>query len=282
MQKIDELRQEIKAFEDEIASLQQELTAISGIRSPQASSESSPLQVAQAVRQEVQKSVEQQPLLKGLRDAIAELTSRLVQKQSQLQELEAAELKKHRQGRITEGQVRLRSKFADVEVAAKSLQNLYFELKAIASEYEKDFSQINPPTTGGTVLNRNSLLNYERLMLPTIKEENQRFILSSKAIDIFEEEKRLLKQQQLENSRFYRLERQRELAEISRQKADEEARIEQEDRQTLLKYKTSQLAEYKDARRNRLAGLATANASDFDDAIAQLEIEIAKLQEPQG
>ena len=223
MQQINDLKQEIKGFETEIAKLKQELTIIGGYTLELATS-NDPSEIAKSFRLEAQKIVDRAPAIQGIKNAIAELTSRLNQKQSQLQDLEAVELKKQRQNRIIEGRSRLRAKFADVEAAAKSLQNLYFDLKAIAAEYEKDFAQIHPPTSGGTALNRNSLLNIEPLTIPQFVEEKER--------------------------------------------------------QLLLPIKRSQLAEYKDARRNTLAGLKTANVSDFDDTIASLEVEIESLQKP--
>lgn len=278
--KIDDLKQEIKSFENEIEKLQQELTAIGGRTLELSLGASDAETISKSVRLAASQVVERQPVLKGLKDAIAELTSHLVQKQSQLQQLEAVELKQETKRRVEEGRSRLRSKFPDIETAAQSLQNLFFELKAIALEYEADFAQIHPPTSGGTALNRNSLLNYEVLALPTITEENQRFILNSRFINLFEAERKAIERQRLENSQAYRLERQREQAEIKQRELDEQLKIEEKERQSLLKSKRLQLAEYKDARRNRLAGLATANVSDFDDAIAKLEAEIENLQKP--
>ncbi len=278
MQKIDELRQEIKAFSDEIEKLQAELATI-GRKTLQLASGESASDISSSVRGEAIRIIEQQPVIQGLKNAIAELTSRLVQKKAQLQELETAELKRETTRRAREGQSRLRAKFSDVETAAQSLQNLFFELKAIALEYEADFAQIHPPTSGHKQLNRAALLNYEVLALPTITEENQRFILNSRFINLFEAERKAIERQRLEQSQTWRQNHQQQMAEIKQRELDEQLRIEEKERQSLLKSKRSQLTEYEDARRNRLASLATANVSGFDDAIAQLEEDIKKLQE---
>lgn len=279
MQQIDDLKQEIQSFEAEIAKLQQELTVVGGFTMQLATS-NAPSEIAKSIRADAQQVLERQPAIKGLRDAIAELTSRLNQKQSQLQELEVVKLKKHRQDRIIEGQSRLRAKFSDVEAVAQSLQNLYFDLKAIALEYEPDFAQIHPPTPGGIALNRNSLLNIEPLTIPHFAEEKDRFVLSNKFFDLFSAERELLQKQREEAGRRSKQNHEDMLAQIKQRELDKQRAIEEKERQLLLPIKRSQLAEYKDARRNTLAGLKTANVSDFDDAIASLEVEIESLQKP--
>ena len=84
MQQIDDLKQEIKSFEAEITKLEQELTVVGGFTMQLATS-NAPSEIAKSIRTEAQQVLERQPAIKGLRDAIAELTSRLNQKQSQLQ-----------------------------------------------------------------------------------------------------------------------------------------------------------------------------------------------------
>lgn len=281
MQQIDDLRSEIKAFEDEIGKLEQELGVVGG-RTLQLATSTDPSAIATAVREQAQQVVERQPILKGIRDAIAELTSHLVQKQAQLDQLAAQQLKEDRVKRIEEGRSRLRAKFSDIETAAQSLQNLYCDLKAIALEYETDFAQVYPPSSGHKQLNRAALLNYELLWLPQLTEESDRFILHSKVVDIFEEEKRLLKQQRLENSLAWRQNHEQQMAEIKQRELDEQLRIEKLERAALLKLKTSELEKFKLARAERLAGLKTARVGDFDDAIASLEVEILSLQEAKG
>jgi hypothetical protein len=86
------------------------------------------------------------------------------------------QLKQHRLEQIEEGRSKLRAKFNDVEQLAESLKNLFFELKAIALEYEKDFAQVYPPGSGERQLNRASLLNYEGIFLPQLTEVSDRFI----------------------------------------------------------------------------------------------------------
>ncbi len=279
MQEIEQLKQEIKGFEVEIAKLQAQLLAAGG-RTLQLAMGESASDISQFVQAEAKRIVEQQPVLQGLKNALSVLASRLVEKQAQLQELEAVELKKHRQDRITEGQSKIRAKFSDVQKAAESLQNLYFDLKALALQYEADFSQINPPTSGGTVLNRNSLLNYDYLSLPRIFEEGARFVLRCEAIDLFQAEKEAFQRQQAEEWQVYRELREAERAASRQRDMDEKLRIEMQDRTALLKHKKSQLAEFNQARSERLAALKTANVGGIDSVIAKLEAEIEKLEKP--
>jgi hypothetical protein len=279
MGQIDDLRAEIKSFEDEIASLQAELTAVGGFTMQLASS-NAPSEIAKSIRTEAQQVLERQPAIKGLRDAITELTSRLQQKRLELQELEAVELKRETKRRVEEGRSRLHSKFSDVEKMAESLQNLYFDLKAIALEYEKDFAQIHPPSSGHKQLNRAALLNYELLWLPQLTEESDRFILHSKVIDIFEAERKAIERERLENSLAWRQNHQQQMAENKQRELDKQLRIEREDAISSLKVKTSELEKFKKARADRLTGLKTARTGDLDDAIAKLEEEIEDLEKP--
>jgi hypothetical protein len=279
MQKIDDLQLEIKSFETEIQKLQAELTAVGGFTMKLASS-NAPSEIAKSIRTEAQQVLERQPALKGLRDAIAELNCRLRPKKAQLQELEKELLKQHRIERIEEGRSRLRSKFGDVETMAQSLENLYLNLKAIALEYEEDFSQINLPTSGGAALNRNSLLNIEPLYLPHFVEEKDRFVLSNKFFDLFQQERRLIEQQRLEQSRLYRQDQQSQWAEIKQKQSEEKLRTEREYRASILSTKQLQLRDFKSARSERLSSLKTADVAGFDSAIAKLEQEIENLEKP--
>ncbi len=277
MQKINGLRQEIESFEVEIGKLQQELAAVGGRTLQLASGDSNATAISKAIRSEAQRVIEQQPIIQGLRNAIAELNSRLQPKKAQLQELEKELLKQHRIERIEEGRAKLRAKFADVEQAAESLKNLFFELKAIAQEYKADFVEINPPTSGGSVLNRNSLLNYEVLALPTITEENQRFILNSRFINLFEAERKAIEMQRLEQSQAYSENHKQQLAQAQQRRVDEKMRVERQERSELLLTKRAELVEWQTARIERLSSLATANVTYFDDGIAKLEAEITAL-----
>jgi tRNA U55 pseudouridine synthase TruB len=280
MQKIDDLQLEIKSFESEIANLQAELVAVGGRTLELSLGESDAETISKSVRLAAAQVVERQPVLRGLKDAIAELSSRLIQKQSQLEELEVVELKQSRKKRIEQGKSLLRAKFADVETAAQSLQNLYFNLKAIALEYEKDFAEINPPTSSGAVLNRNSLLNIEPLYLPHFVEEKDRFVLSNKFFDLFQQERRLIEQQRLDQSRLYRQDQERQWAEIKQKQAEEKLRTEREYRASLLSTKQLELKDFKSVRSERLSSLKTADVGRFDSAIAKLKEEIADLEKP--
>ncbi len=280
MHKIDELRQEIKSFEVEISSLEKELAAVGGRTLQLASGENSASAISKSIRQEAEQIIERQPVLKGIKDAIAELNSRLQPKKAQLGELEAQELKQHRIERIEQGRSRLRDKFADVEQAAESLKSLFFELKAIAQEYERDFAEINPPTSGGSVLNRNSLLNYEVLALPTITEENQRFILNSRFINLFEAERKAIERERLEQSQAYRDDHKQQLAQAQQRRVDEQMLVARKQSESFVNQKQEELKTLINKRAWSLNGQAATNPSEFDGAIAKLKEEIADLEKP--
>jgi len=278
MQQIDDLRLEIESFEAEISSLQKELALVGGKTLELATSENSANAISKSIRSEAQRVIEQQPVLQGIRNAIAELNSRLQPKKLQLGELEAQELRQCRIERIEQGRSKLRAKFGDVEEAAESLKNLFFELKAIALEYEKDFAEINPPGSGNIVLNTASLLNYEAIALPKLVERDGRFILGSEFIDLFKIEKESLRQERLQQSLAWRHNHDEQVAQAQREKAEARSQTEQRERSALLKAKQIELVEIKVARANRLSSLKTADVGGFDSAIAKLEAEIENLQ----
>ncbi len=279
MQKIDELRQEIKAFSDEIEKLQQELAAAGG-RTLQLATSVEPSAIATAVREQAQSLVQQQPILQGIQDAIAELGSRLQQKKLQLQELEIAELKRQRAQRVEEGRSLLRAKSANVEQAAEALKSLFFELKALVREYEEDFSHIYPPTPVRRELNTASLLNFGLLTIPTLTENDGRFLLKSQALDVFESEKAALQKQRLEASRRSRQNHEDMVAQLKQREADEKLRTEREYRASLLISKRQELKDFVAARSDRLLALKTADVGGFDSAIASLQEEIEQLEKP--
>lgn len=276
MHKIDELRQEIKAFESEIANLQAELAAVGGLTLKLASSESAS-DISSSVRGEAVRVIERQPILKGIKDAIAELNSRLQPKKVQLGELEKQKAQQHQLERIEEGRAKLRAKFADVEEAAESLKNLFFELKAIALEYEKDFAEINPPGSGNIVLNTASLLNYEAIALPQLVEKGGRFILGSKYIDLFEVEKEALKRQRLEQSQAWRQNHDEQIAQAQRERAEAQMLVARKERESFIDQKQEQLKTLINQRAWSLHGQAITNPSQFDGAITKLEAEIENL-----
>jgi hypothetical protein len=279
--KIDELRQEIKSFEIEIEKLQQQLV-VAGGRTLQLATGNSPSDISQFVQAEAKRIVDNQPVLRGLKDAIVELNNRLAQKKVEFQELEAVELKQSRKKRIEEGQQKLRAKVRDVGTAAQSLESLYFELKAITAEYEQDFNCLYPPTPSRQMLNRTSLLNFGLLTIPTLTENDGQFLLNSQALDVFESEKAALQKQRQEASRRSQQNHDDMMAQLRQREADEKLRTEREYRASLLISKRQELKDFVAARSDRLLTLKTADVGGFDSAIAKLQEEIENLESMQG
>jgi DNA repair exonuclease SbcCD ATPase subunit len=279
MQKIDDLQLEIKSFETEIQKLQAELTAVGGFTMKLATS-TAPSEIAKSIRTEAQQVLERQPALKGLRDAIAELTSRLKQKQVQLQKLQVVELKEARKERVENAKQKLREQFERVDDIASLLESAYYDLKAIYKEANPDFKALGSAEPGSYSYQIHQLINFDFLQVPVLVEKSGAFTLGSRTINLFEAEQKAVKDEQTARSRDYRLEREQEWAEAKQQKKDEEARIELEDRAALLKYKQSEVAGAKAERKRLLDSLATMNVSGFDRVIFQLEAEIENLKKP--
>lgn len=275
--KIEQLRQEIESFEAEISSLEKELAAVGGRTLQLASGESNATTISKTIRSEAQRVIEQQSIVQGLRNAIAELNSRLQPKKIQLGELEAQQLRQHRLERVDEGRSRLRGKFTDVEKVAESLKNLFFELKAIALEYERDFAQVHPPGSGNIVLNTASLLNYEAIALPQLVEKDGRFILGSKYIDLFEVEKETLRMQRVQQSLAYSENHKQQMAQSKQRRLDEEMLIARKEREAFIHQKQEQLQTLINKKGWALRGQAATNPSEFDGVIAKLQTEIADL-----
>lgn len=278
--KIDDLKQEIKSFEAEIGKLQQELSANSQI-APKAAS-ASPEAIAAAFRSAAVATQKQIADVQGIRGAIAELTSGLAQKQVQLQKLEMEQLKQARTERVETAKQKLREQIERVDDIASLLESTYLELKAIYKEANPDFKALGSAQPGSYAYQIHQLIHFDFLRVPVLVEKSGAFTLGSRTINLFEAEQKAVKDEQTARSRDYRLEQERQWAEAKQQKADEEARIQQEDRAALLKYKQLEVAGAKAERKRLLDSLATMNVSGFDRVIFQLEAEITKLQEAQG
>ena len=276
--KIDDLQLEIKSFEFEIQKLQQELSANSQI-APKAVS-NSPEAIADAFRSAAVATTERIADVQGIRGAIAELTSRLNQKQSQLQKLEAVELKQARTERVETAKQKLREQIERVDDIASLLESAYLELKAIYKEANPDFKALGSAEPGSYSYQLHQLIHFDFLRVPVLVEKSGAFTIGSRTINLFEAEQKAVRDEQMARSRDHRLEQERQWAEVKRRKADEEARIQQEDRAALLKYKQSHLAGAKAERKRLLDSLATMNVSGFDRVIFQLEAEIENLEKP--
>lgn len=211
------LKGEIQSYQVEISRLEQEMAHLS---KSTALSASSPAGIADAIRKNALESPARQAELQGIKNAIAELTSRLNQKQQQF-----AELKKERQhqlhlAQLAQGRQEIRSKVGEVEAAAQSLRSLYLELKLLASRYEPDFQALYPTSSAAfRFLNIYSLIDFQQLSIPKLDEQEGRFTLSCASFDVYAAEK--LRQKEEEQRKFLRLQAQ----------ADEQARVMQQQRE---------------------------------------------------
>jgi DNA-binding protein H-NS len=277
MQKIDDLQLEIKSFESEIANLQAELAAAGGVSLRLASGESAN-NISLSIRAEAIRLIETQPVIRGLRDAIAELTSHLNQKQIQVQELEKQQQQQDRLKRVEQAKQKLRQHIEKVDNIASLLQSEFLLLKAIYQESNADFKALGSAEPGSYAYGMNQLIHFEFLRLPVLHEKDGSFILSSRVFDLFGPEQKAKQEEQAARSRVYRENHERETAEIKQRELEEKLRTEREYRASLLVTKQQELKDFKSARTDRLASLKTADVGGFDSAIASLEAEITALE----
>jgi predicted RNase H-like nuclease (RuvC/YqgF family) len=224
MQKIDALRREIESFEAEISSLQKELARVGGKTLELATSENSASAISKSIRQEAEQIVERQPVLRGIKDAIAELTSRLNEKQSQFEQLQSELEKQERVKRVEIAKQQLREHIEKVDDIASLLESEYLLLKTIYKESNADFKALGSAEPGSYAYGMNQLINFEFLRLPVLHEKDGSFILSSRVFDLFGSEQKARQQEQAAQSRAYREDREREWAQIKQREAEKKLR----------------------------------------------------------
>ncbi|MGL4621485.1 MAG: hypothetical protein ACRCZS_20900 [Chroococcidiopsis sp.] len=278
MTEIQRLTNEIESYQQELTKLKTELSAASQVI-PKVQSDSA-ADISSAFRAAAVATHERASDIQGIRNAIAELTTRLNQKQIQFEELEKEQQKQARVKRVEAAQQKLREQVEKIDDIASLLESAYYDLKAIYKEANSDFKANGSAAPGSYAYGMHQLIHFEFPRLPVLIEKDGSFTLGSRVFDLFEPEKKAEQAERAARSRAYRLERERELTEIKQRELDEKLRIERQEAAALLKNKRSQLEAFRAERARWLAGLATANVSDFDDAIAKLEAEIENLQKP--
>lgn len=278
MQKVEQLKQEIEDFEREIQKLQQQLAAAGG-RTLQLAIGDSPSDISKALQLEAQQVVERQPVLQGIRNAIAELTTRLNQKQSQLQQLEKEQQKQARVKRVEVAQQKLREQVEKIDDIASLLESAYLDLKAIYKEANPDFKALSSAEPGSYAYTMHQLIHFQVVQVPTLVEKNGSFTLGSRTVNLFEPEQKAAREEQAARSRAYRENREKQMAEIQQKQIAEEARQRREQLEAMLSAKQAELEGIKARRAELKTWGGSMNLSGFDHAIAQLEHEIASLEE---
>jgi hypothetical protein len=275
MYKIDELRLEIKSFEDEIAKLKQELNAASQV-APRMESGSA-IDISNAYRVAAVATHERIADVQAIRGAIAELNSRLTQKQTQFEELQRERQKQERVKQVEIAKQQLRQHIEKVDNIASLLQSEFLALKVIYQQSNADFKALGSAEPGSYSYSIHQLIHFEFLKLPVLHEKDGSFILSSRIFDLFGPEQKAKQEEQAARSREWRENHEREMAEVKQKQIEQRSQIERQERKSLLINKQSELAEFQAARTERLSSLASANVNYFDDAIAKLKEEIETL-----
>lgn len=278
-----ELQSQIQAYEAELASLQSELKQLTQPKAdPQP--DSSPSAIASAIRQSAKDTAEKHLLVRGIEDAIAELTNALEWRQEQLAALEKEQIRESRLLRIEEGREKIRAQISEVENAAENLKNLFMNLRFLAAEYSEDFSAVYPASSGAITLNTAYLLNYGPLSVPKLTDENGRFNLTCIRFDPFQAEKDKHWQEVRQKEAKIHREGAEMLARLQREKKQQEHRQQREKLTLQMEQKKNDL-EILYARRNELSSwggnvnLDAINASTrtLVQEIRQIEAEIDEL-----
>lgn len=276
------LRSQIEDYEIELGKLQSELKQLTQPKiDPQPDS---PGAIASAIRQNAKDTAEKQLLVRGIEEAIAELTNALEWRQEQLAQLEKEQIRESRLLRVEEGREKIHAQISEVENAAENLKNLFMNLRFIAGQYGEDFSKIYPPSSGSITLNTAYLLNYGPLSIPKLTEENGLFNLSCVRFDPFQAERERHLQEVRERDAKIHRQGAEMLARLQREKKQQEHRQQREKLTLEMQRKKSDL-EIIYARRNELSSwggnvnLDAINGSTraLVQEIRQIEAEIDEL-----
>ncbi len=271
-----ELRSQISDYEIELGKLQSELKQLTQSK-PDLQPNSSPGAIASAIRQSAKDTAEKQLLVRGIQDAIAELTSALEWRQEQLAQLEKEQIRESRLERIEQGREKVRAQISEVENAAENLKTLFMNLRFLAAEYSEDFSTVYPPTAGGITLNTAYLLNYGALSIPKLVEENGRFVLTCVRFDPFQAEKdRHLQEVRERDAKIHR-EGAQMLARLQQEKIQQE-RHRQRENLTLQMEGKRQHLENLYAHKRKLTSWGGTNFDVVNGSIGELIQQIRQIE----
>ncbi len=271
-----ELQSQIKDFEFELSKLHLELKQLTHPKAdPQLDS---PGAIASAIRQSAKDTAEKQLVIRGIEDAIAELTSALQWRQQQLAALEKEQIREFRNRRVQEGREKIRAQIDEVENAAENLKTLFMHLRLLAAEYAEDFSAIYPATSGEITLNTAYLLNYGVLSIPKLTEESGRFNLSCIRFDPFQAEKdRHLQEVREKDAKIHR-EGAQTLVRLQLEKKQQEQRQQREKMTLQMEQKKSDLESLYMRRKELNSWGGNVNLDAINNSIGSLIKEIREIE----
>lgn len=238
---------------------------------------SSPSDIAQAVRLTAAEAPARQAEVQGLRNAIAELTSRLQTRQASLADLERQQVRQQRLARLEEGKRRIRGKGKELQQAAQAVQSLLSDLEALNREYREDFNALYP-NPAFTFLGVDGLVSFQPISLPKLVElEGKRFQVSGIAFDPSEAER--LRAREEEGRRFAQLlhPSREQLQVVQERREREKAEQERERLKSLLEEKKNERRYFQDEHHkwSRAGGM---NLDRITNRIGSLNQEIDQIE----
>lgn len=277
-QQIEQLQVEIEHFQAQITKLQSELSDLSKPQSlPQSDS---PDAIASAIRQAAQQTIERQPMIRGLQDAITELTARVNQKQAELNQLEQQQEAEQRRLRLEQGRAEVRAKIADIDDLARQMKAKFLQLKELEQQYGPDYrAQLTrSPFSGNRI---DPLIAFHNLSLPELVEKNGAFVMQCRPVDMWAQEKLQQRGQWALNLSRIQTNAEQEVAAQRQRQAAERNAEERQRLENLLSVKQSELQSTQGTRlewERQISRGVRLDTSRMNGYIHTLETEIQKIQ----
>lgn len=276
---IEQLSQEIQAFQTELEKLQLELNSVRAI-APEPKS-NHPSDISQAYRSAAVATVEKLADVRGVEEAIDALTIQINQRQQQLKELQTVAQKQERLRRVEEARYKLRSEIKRIDDLSAALESAYFDLKSIYNESNADFKALSDTLPQDYSWHLEQLIHFHFLQVPTLVESSGSFTLSCRTVDILKAERDAQQRAQAQSARENKLAMDAQIAAYQQQKTLDKRRNERERIEEILSVKMIELNEA-EARRARdmeqVARGVRLNLSGLDAFIASTNVEIEQLQ----
>lgn len=276
---IEQLNQEIQAFQTELGKLKAELNSAKVI-APEPKS-NRPSDISAAFRSAAVATAEKVADVRGVEEAIDALTIQINQRQQQLKELQTASQKQERLRRVEEARYKLRSEIKRIDDLSAALESAFFDLKSIYNESNADFKALSGTLPSEYTWHLEQLIHFHFLQVPTLIENNGSFTLSCRTVDILKAERDAEERMKAQSARENKLAMDAQIAAYQQQKTLDKRRNERERIEEILSVKTTELNEA-EARRARdmeqIAKGVKLNISALNDFIGLTNVEIEQLQ----
>lgn len=279
---IQRLQSEIQQHSDEIEELQTELEQLTRSNSE---SPDSPAGVAEAVRA----VAAAQPVIVGLRDAIATLQVNVEKKQKALISLERVVLENTKRERLEIGKEKLRIQAEQLKELGDSIEASLLEIKALSEEFSCDYRALHCSQQSGIYHDYSGLVGFGvACCVPVLVEDGRRFSLATRTIDLFSTDRQAQQtalhadRAQIEGRlRQSMIRTQAELEERQQEAVRGKAENKQQDLSQLLLQKRADLRVAQDLRAGEAAEVdrgVKLDLSRIDNHISDLTSEIRQLE----